>query len=91
MIDWPRQVTVSEGTFLIGSAEDFLPYYDEFFTDSLMEQIYLNQYTEDRADLFAEDGFIVLEGGSVWFRATGDGFTIETVQDFGWWSIRGEN
>jgi hypothetical protein len=91
MIDWPRQVTVSEGTFYIETAEDFLPYYDEIFTESLLDEIHANQYTEDRADLFAEDGFIVLEGGSVWFRTTGDGFAIETVQDLGWWSIRGDS
>jgi hypothetical protein len=79
---------VSQGTFSIETAEDFLPYYDEIFTDSLMEQIYLNQYTEDRADLMEKDGMIGGANGAIWFAETGDGFTVETVQNLGGWSLR---
>jgi hypothetical protein len=73
---------------LIETAEDFLPYYDEIFTDSLLEQIYLNQYTEDRADLIEKDGMIGGANGAIWFVETEDGFTVVTVQNAEGWSLR---
>ena len=81
MIAWPRLVTVPEGAIMVEAAEDFLPYYDDIFTEALLEAIHQNQYTDDRADLFANDGMVGAAGGAIWFALMEDGkIAVLTVQ-----------
>jgi len=65
----------------VASADEFLPYYDDIFTDGLWESINQNQYTMERADLITNDGMIGAAGGAVWFAPLEDGLTIFTVQN----------
>ena len=89
MIIWPRTVTVPEGEFLIESAEDFLPYYDEIFTGELLEVIHENQYDEARADLITHDGMVGGASGAIWFALLEDGrVAVLTVENPQGWSIR---
>lgn len=73
LIAWPRTVFTQVGSVLVENAEDFLPYYDEIFTETLLEDIHENQYDRERADLIAHDGMIRLAGGDLWFALLEDG------------------
>lgn len=73
MIAWPRVLTSEDGEILITTAEEFLPYYDEVFTQGMRDAMSQNQYTEDRADLFASNGSVGAAGGAVWFALAEDG------------------
>ena len=89
MIDWPRTVTTPEGSFTLETAEDFLPYYDDIFTPSLLESIDANQFDETRADLFPRSGMVGGAGGAIWFALVEDGrISVFTVQNAEGWSIR---
>lgn len=89
MIDWPRIVTTPEGSYIIETAEDFLPYYDDIFTASLLESVNTNQYDEGRADLFARNGMVCGADGAIWFALVEDGrIAVLTVQNGEGWSIR---
>lgn len=82
MIAWPRTVYTQEGDGLVETAEDFLPYYDDIFTDGLLEAIHRNQYTADLADLFVNDGMVGAAGGAIWFALIEDGrIAVLTVQN----------
>ena len=81
-IAWPRTVHTQEGNVLVETAEDFLPYYDDIFTEGLLEAVHRNQYTADRADLFANDGMVGAAGGAIWFALLEDGeIAVLTVQN----------
>lgn len=73
MIAWPRVLTTEKGETLIMTAEEFLPYYDQVITQGLKNAMDENQYTEDRADLFANNGSVGAAGGAVWFALVEDG------------------
>lgn len=89
MIDWPRTVTPPEGSYTIETAEDFLPYYDDIFTSSLLESIRANQYDETQADLFVRNGMVGGAGGAIWFALVEDGrISVLTVQNAEGWSVR---
>ena len=79
MILWPRMVTTSCGTFLISSAEEFLPYYEEVFTEDVFMAMQCNQYTMDRADLFVWDGQVCGAGGEIRFGLKDGVLRIQTV------------
>lgn len=82
MIAWPRVLTSEDGETLITTAEEFLPYYDEVFTQGMRDAMSQNQYTEDRADLFASNGAVGAAGGAVWFALAEDGRAeILTIQN----------
>lgn len=82
MIVWPRVLTSEDGETLITTAEEFLPYYDEVFTQGMRDAMSQNQYTEDRADLFASNGAVGAAGGAVWFALAEDGRAeILTIQN----------
>ena len=85
---FPVTVTVSEGVFTAENAETLAPYYDEIFTEGLWEQIMINQYTKERADLFYSDGLIGAAGGHVWMVALEEGLAVMTVQNPEGGSIR---
>ena len=89
LIAWPRTVYTQEGSFLVENAEDFLPYYDDVFTEGLLEDIHENQYDRERADLIAHNGMIGLAGGDLWFALLEDGrIALLTVQNSGGNCIR---
>lgn len=73
MIAWPRVLTTEKGETLIMTAEEFLPYYDQVITQGLKNAMDENQYAEDRADLFANNGSVGAAGGAVWFALVEDG------------------
>ena len=73
LIAWPRTVYKQEGSFLVENAEDFLSYYEDIFTDGLLEDIHENQYDRERADLIPHNGMIGLAGGDLWFALLEDG------------------
>lgn len=73
MIAWPRVLASEKGETLIMTAEEFLPYYDEVITQGLKDAMSGNQYAEDRADLFANNGSVGAAGGAVWFALVEDG------------------
>lgn len=82
MIAWPRVLTTEDGETLIMTAEEFLPYYDQVITQGLRDAMSQNQYTEDRADLFASNGSVGAAGGAVWFALVEDGRAeILTIQN----------
>jgi len=72
----------------VASADEFLPYYDDIFTDGLWESINQNQYTMERADLITNDGMIGAAGGAIWFAPLEDGLVIFTIQNDEGGSIR---
>ena len=82
LIAWPRTVFTQKGSILVENAEDFLPYYDDIFTETLLEDIHENQYDRERADLVAHDGMIGGAGGDIWFALLEDGrIAVLTVQN----------
>jgi hypothetical protein len=88
LILYPVEVTVAEGIFTAESPEDLLPYYDEIFTEGLLEADMVNRYTKEWADLITNDGLIGAAGGAIWMAPLGDGIRIFTVQNSEGWSIR---
>jgi len=87
-IHYPVTVTVAEGSFTAEKAEDFLPYYDEIFTEELLEADMINRYTKEWADLITNDGLIGAAGGAVWMAPLESEIQIFTVQNPEGWSIR---
>ena len=82
LIAWPRTVYTQEGSVLVENGEDFLPYYEDIFTDGLLEDIYENQYDRERADLIPHNGMIGCAGGAIWFALLEDGrIALITVQN----------
>ena len=82
LIAWPRTVYTQEGSVLVENGEDFLPYYDEIFTEGLLKAIHENQYDHERADLICHDGMIGGAGGAIWFALLEDGrIALLTVQN----------
>ena len=82
LIAWPSTVYTQEGSFLVENAEDFLPYYEDIFTEGLLEDIHENQYDRERADLIPHDGMIGGAGGDIWFALLEDGrIALLTVQN----------
>ena len=82
MIAWPRTVFTQEGSVLVENWEDFLPYYDDVFTEDLLEAIHENQYDHERADLICHDGMIGSAGGAIWFALLEDDrMAVLTVQN----------
>lgn len=82
MIAWPRTVFTQEGSVLVENWEDFLPYYDDVFTEDLLEAIHENQYDHERADLICHDGMIGGAGGDIWFALLEDDrMAVLTVQN----------
>ena len=64
------------------NGEDFLPYYDDIFTEGLLEAIHENQYDRERADLICHDGMVGAAGGAIWFAQLEDGeIAVLTVQN----------
>lgn len=86
--------TSETGTYLVKntvwSAEEFLLYYDDIFTESLWRDgIMVNQYTKERADLFPDNGMVGGAGGAIWFALTeSDGIKVFTVQNSEECSVR---
>lgn len=73
LLVYPAVVTTGEETAIVNSPEEFLPYYDIIFSQSLMDDIWENQYTKERADLLAQDGMAGAAGGCIWFARQEDG------------------
>lgn len=88
LILYPVEVTVAEGIFTAESPEDLLPYYDEIFTEGLLEADMVNRYTKEWADLITNDGLIGAAGGAIWMAPLENGIRIFTVQNSEGWSIR---
>ncbi len=80
-----RWQTSGSGTYLVEtvveSAEEFLLYYNDIFTESLWDSISQNQYTMDRADLIPDNGMVGAAAGSLWFAGTPEGIKIFTIQN----------
>lgn len=82
LIAWPRTVFAQEGSALMETAEDFLPYYDAIFTEGLLDAVHENQYDQERVDLITHDGMIGGASGAIWFALTEDGhIAVLTVQN----------
>ena len=82
MIAWPRTVFTQEERILVENGEDFLPYYDDIFTEGLLEAIHENQYDRERAALICHDGMVGAAGGAIWFAQLEDGeIAVLTVQN----------
>ena len=66
----------------VESPEEFLPFYDEIFTESLWwDCIMANRYDMEQADLIPDNGMVGAAGGAVWFMPTDDGMRVVTVQN----------
>ena len=73
----------------VESPEEFLPFYDYIFTESLWQDyIMANRYDRERADLIPHNGMIGAAAGAVWFIPTEDGMYIVTVQNGEGCSVR---
>ena len=82
LIAWPRTVHTQEGSVLVENAEDFLPYYEDIFTEGLLEDIHENQYDHERADLIPHNGMIGGADGAIWFALLeNDRIAVLTVQN----------
>ncbi|MBE6961827.1 MAG: hypothetical protein E7445_05160 [Ruminococcaceae bacterium] len=79
MIAWPRKVVTPDGEFFIQSAEEFLPHYADVFTDDVVMAMQHNQYTMERADLFAWDGQVCGAGGEIRFGLVDGAIRVQTV------------
>lgn len=91
MLHYPADVTwwnASEaGTHLVyvtvNNAEEFLPHYDDVFTDRLWWNFILaNQYDKERADLTSDDGMVIAAGGAIRFAETEEGIKVVTIETF---------
>lgn len=60
---YPKTVTVSSGTFEVKSAEEFLSYYDEIFTETFKQNLDM----EAEQELFCHNGMISFGSGLIWF------------------------
>ena len=96
-IRYPACVTVwkssESGKYLaeipVASAEEFLPYYDEIFTEGLWEDIMTTRYDMQRADMIPHNGMMGAAGGAIWFAALEDGsLAVLTIQNDEGCSIR---
>lgn len=78
LLTYPREVTVSTGTYTVQSASEFLPYYDELITADL-EAILTALESEE---LFSNDGMIGAGNGLIWFAKLDDeSVRIFTIQN----------
>lgn len=85
--------TSETGTYLVEntviSAEEFLPYYDDIFTESLWESIQITRYNMERADLIPDNGMVGGANGAIWFASTQNhGVKVFTIQNDEGCSIR---
>lgn len=85
--------TSEAGTYLVEntvtSAEEFLLYYDDIFTESLWESIQITRYDMERADLIPDNGMVGGANGAIWFASTQDyGVKVFTIQNDEGCSIR---
>ena len=87
MIHYPAVLTGEGETITVTCPEELLLYYDRLFTESLWEQIMINQSTKGWADLFYHNGMIGAAGGAVWLAPTEKGLCIVTVQNPAGWSL----
>ena len=55
------------------TAEEFQPYYDLIFTESLWESVMVNRYDQERSDLIAGRGMVAAAGGAIWFAEMEEG------------------
>ena len=90
MLYYPAKVTfwntTEAGTYqvyeIVESPEEFLPFYDDIFTDDLWWNcISANRYDKERADLIPDNGMVGAAGGAIWFMPTDDGMCVVTVQN----------
>ena len=90
MLYYPAKVTfwntTGAGTYqvyeMVESPEEFLPFYDDIFTDDLWWNcISANRYDKERADLIPDNGMVGAAGGAIWFMQTADGMRVVTVQN----------
>lgn len=87
MLNYPAVLTGEGETISVTCPEELLLYYDHLFSESLWEQIMINQYTKEWADLFYNNGMIGAAGGAVWLAPTEKGLCIVTVQNPVGWSL----
>ena len=87
MVNYPAVLTGEGATITVTCPEELLLYYDRLFTESLWEQIMINQYTKEWADLFYNNGMIGGAGGAVWMAATEQGLRILTVRNPEGWVL----
>ena len=87
MVNYPAVLTGEGATITVTCPEELLLYYDRMFTESLWEQIVVNQYTKEWADLFYNNGMIGGAGGTVWMAATEQGLRILTVRNPEGWVL----
>ena len=81
-LSFPMVLTNGGKEVPLASAEEFEPYYELIFTPELLDSIHENQYTRERADLFAAVGMVGGAGGSIWFGRLEDGTVrVVTVQN----------
>ena len=60
---YPKIVTVSSGTFEVKSADEFLSYYDEIFSETFKQNLDM----EAEQELFCHNGMISFGSGLIWF------------------------
>ena len=70
---YPITVTTEDGGVTVETAEEFQPYYDLIFTESLWESVMVNRYDQERSDLIAGRGMVAAAGGAIWFAEMGEG------------------
>jgi len=64
MVRFPSTVTVPSGEHEVNSAEEFLPYYDELFTEEFIKAV-----LDADQEVFVHDGLISFGEGQIWFFA----------------------
>ena len=77
---YPVSVTVDDGIAIANNATELLPYYDDIFTDGLLNSIQAGQLGDSQADLFTNDGLIGAANGAIWFVGTQGVMTIQNPE-----------
>lgn len=60
---YPKNITVSSGTFEVKGADELLPYYDEIFSETFKQNLDM----EAEEELFCHNGMISFGSGLIWF------------------------
>lgn len=74
MLSYPSTLTVPSGEYVINSPEEFLPHYDEFFTEE-----FKNQFSGTEPDVFLHNGLISFAEGQIWFVSSGEDHSLKVT------------
>jgi len=80
MILFPATVTVPSGAHDVNNAEEFLPYYDELFTEEFADRLLKADH-----EAFVHNGMVSFDAGQIWFIGDSESGSLEIT------AINGDN